>query len=72
LASRRRGSVAREEWVARLNVIPMSPMMTQEQLEMAARTAGHMLLDYVSDHDGDFPSDVFMSSILPVHGITQR
>lgn len=64
-------STSGAEWVTRLDVIPMSPMITRETLEIAARAAGEMLLEWVHRHD-EYPGDTTMSMILGLHGITRR
>ena len=65
-------STPEAEWVERLNVIPMNPMMTPETLRHYAGYAGRMMLNYVTDHNGEFPSDALMRTILRMHHITQR
>lgn len=65
-------STTEVEWVERLNVIPMNPMMTPETLRHYAGYAGRMMLNYVTDHNGEFPSDALMRTILHMHHITQR
>jgi hypothetical protein len=65
-------STSESEWIERLNVIPMNPMMQLATLHHYAGYAGRMLLNYVTDHNGEFPSDSLTRTILHMHHITRR
>jgi hypothetical protein len=60
------------EWVERLDVIPMNPVMSLPTLRHYAGYAGRRLLDYVHDHNGEFPSADMVRMVLQAHRITQR
>jgi hypothetical protein len=62
-------STTEAEWVERLNAIPTNPMMTPETLRHYAGYAGRMMLNYVTDHNGEFPSAALTRRIMDMHHI---
>ena len=62
-------STTEVEWVERLRAVPTYPTMTPETLRHYAGYAGRMMLDYVDDHNGEFPTAAMVHRIMEIHHI---
>jgi hypothetical protein len=59
------------EWVERLNVIPLNPVMTLETLRYNAECVGRELLRLYAD-TGNFPHTTLVLTVMQIYGITRR
>jgi hypothetical protein len=57
------------EWVERLRAVPTYPTMSPETLRHYAEYAGRMMLSYVDDHNGEFPTAAMVRRIMESHRI---
>lgn len=57
------------EWVERLRAVPINPVMSLPTLRHYAGYAGRRLLDYVHDHNGEFPSETHVRMVMEAHRI---
>ena len=62
-------STTEVEWVERLRAVPTYPTMTPETLRHYAGYAGRMMLSYVDDHNGEFPTAAMVRRIMEIHRI---
>ena len=57
------------EWVERLRAVPTNPTMSPEALRCEAGYAGRLLLSFMDEHHGEFPSVALTRMIMDTHRI---